>query len=89
MYVTCDLFIKLSYFFVFVVYSTKQIINRASAPFSHTHGRLLGNEATTVKMVQIKSLCFCFGLILMLSAATQAHMNLYLNQQEVMRLLGK
>lgn len=41
-------------------------------------------------MSKIKSSCFCFGLLLLVSTvAVNGHLNLFLNQHEVMRLLGK
>lgn len=42
----------------------------------------------SVKMSKMTNLYFYFGLIFIFSTA-DAHLNLYLNQQEVMRLLGK
>lgn len=39
-------------------------------------------------MSKMTNLYFYFGLIFIFSTA-DAHLNLYLNQQEVMRLLGK
>lgn len=41
-------------------------------------------------MSKITTICICFGLFAMFSAvAVNGHMNLFLNQHEVMRLLGK
>lgn len=38
----------------------------------------------------MKNLCFCFGLLMIVSTvAVNGHLNLFLNQHEVMRLLGK
>lgn len=43
-----------------------------------------------VKMTAIKMVCLYFAVLLALCAsAVRAHMNLYLNQYEVMRLLGE
>lgn len=43
---------------------------------------------------QVLHVCLCFGLALLLhvgrgSSGVHGHMNLYLNQHEVMRFLGK
>lgn len=41
-------------------------------------------------MTKLKDICVCFGAIFVLSTvAVNGHLNLFLNQHEVMRLLGK
>lgn len=52
--------------------------------------RGVASSRRVVKMTTIKMVCLYFGVLLALSAsAVRAHMNLYLNQFEVMRLLGE